>query len=128
MDIGTKFCTAINCMDGRTQIPVIEYLNKKYDSNFVDMITEPGPIKYLAEQDNEVIINSINSRINISISKHGSKNIAVVGHHDCAGNPISKEEQIKQILKSVEYLKSKFTDIKIIGLWVNENWEVEEIP
>jgi hypothetical protein len=43
-----SFATAINCMDGRTQIPVTDYVRKKYKVEYVDMITEPGPIKVLA--------------------------------------------------------------------------------
>ncbi|MHA1252503.1 MAG: carbonic anhydrase, partial [Candidatus Helarchaeota archaeon] len=26
-----KFCTVINCMDGRVQIPVINYLRKRFN-------------------------------------------------------------------------------------------------
>ena len=43
------FFTAINCMDGRVQLPVIKYVQEKFDILFVDMITEPGPILYLSE-------------------------------------------------------------------------------
>ena len=35
-----KFVTAINCMDGRVQVPVIEWLKKEYKADDVDMITE----------------------------------------------------------------------------------------
>ncbi len=41
-----KFVTAINCMDGRVQIPVIEYLKNNYGINYVDMITAPGLTNY----------------------------------------------------------------------------------
>jgi hypothetical protein len=39
-----KFATAINCRDGRTQLPVIEWLKKEYGATYVDMITEPVQI------------------------------------------------------------------------------------
>ena len=45
-----SFCTAINCMDGRTQLPVIEFLKDKFGVEFVDTITEPGPVRILADQ------------------------------------------------------------------------------
>jgi len=45
-----RFATAINCMDGRTQEPVITWIKKNYHVDFVDMITEPGPVKYLARE------------------------------------------------------------------------------
>ena len=44
-----KFATAINCMDGRTQLPVIAYLKEKCKIDCVDMVTEAGPVKILAD-------------------------------------------------------------------------------
>ena len=72
-------------------------------------------------------MNSIKARLDISVNKHGSKVIVVVGHYDCAGNPVGKEIQLEQIKKSVETIKSWFPDVEVVGLWVNENWEVEKI-
>ncbi len=37
-----KFGTAINCIDGRTQEPVIDYMKHKYGIDGVDMVTFPG--------------------------------------------------------------------------------------
>ena len=47
-----RFCTAINCMDGRTQEPVIAFVKKRFGIDCVDMITEPGPDKILAQSKN----------------------------------------------------------------------------
>lgn len=85
-----SFATAINCIDGRTQIPVIDYIRKKYKVDYVDMITEPGPIRVLAENTDKPTIESIKRRVGISTEKHGSVHIVIVGHHDCAGNPVEK--------------------------------------
>jgi hypothetical protein len=65
-----SFATAINCMDGRTQIPVIDYIRKKYKVDYVDMITEPGPIRILAENTDKPTIESIKRRVAISTEKH----------------------------------------------------------
>ena len=46
---GKKFGTAINCMDGRVQEPVAKFLKEIYGIDFVDTITEPGPVKILSE-------------------------------------------------------------------------------
>jgi carbonic anhydrase len=83
-----RFGTAINCMDGRTQIPVIEWMRKRYRVSYVDMITEPGVDAVLAENDDTRTIESIKRKVRISTEKHGSRLIAVVGHYDCAGNPV----------------------------------------
>jgi len=122
-----KFCTVINCMDGRTQLPVIEHLLNKYNVDYVDTITEPGPCGIIASQKSPYIIKSILNRLKISIENHGSKSIAVVAHHDCAGNPVPKEKQFEQTKIAVSFLKASYPSLDIIGLWVNENWDVSEI-
>ena len=122
-----SFCTAINCMDGRTQIPVNNYLKNKYKVNYVDTITEPGPNKILAEGTDEALLNSILQRLKISIDKHQSVGIAIVGHHDCAGNPVGKTEQIEHIKIAIQKLKSQANNMEIIGLWVDEKWKVNEL-
>lgn len=48
-----KFGTAINCMDGRIQIPIINWLKEKYNLDFIDTITEPGVDKITAVKDDE---------------------------------------------------------------------------
>ena len=37
-----KFCTSVSCMDGRIQIPIIQWLKENHYVNYVDTITEPG--------------------------------------------------------------------------------------
>jgi len=53
--------------------------------------------------------------------------VAIVGHHDCAGNPALKDDQIKHIQKAIKFLKQQYESIEIIGLWVDKNWEVHEV-
>ena len=122
-----NFCTIVNCMDGRVQLPVINYMRKRFGVEYVDSVTEPGPNKILAENSPPDLVLSILRRVEISVRKHGSKIIAVTGHHDCAGNPASEDEQINQIKKSVLLLKEKFPETEVHGLWINENWEVKGI-
>jgi carbonic anhydrase len=122
------FCTAINCMDGRVQLPVITYLQKRFDAIYVDVITEPGPNRILADQTDSTLTASILNRVSISVNKHGSTNIAVVGHYDCAGNPTPEEEQLVQTRKAVALLRKEHPGCTVIGLWVDRDWEVSEIP
>lgn len=122
-----KFCTAINCMDGRVQFPVIKYLRKRFNVAYVDMITEPGPNRILSSMAEPDVVKSIFNRIHISIEKHNSLGIAVVGHYDCAGNPAPKELQDTHTRKAMEVIRQKFSNVEIIGLWVDENWQINEI-
>jgi len=114
-------------MDGRVQLPVIHFLQQKYHTPYVDMITEPGPNRILADQPDSPLFRSILKRLDISVHLHGSEIAAIVGHHDCAGNPSSRETQILQIKQSVDAVKKHYAHIKIIGLWVDENWMVHEL-
>ncbi len=122
-----NFCTVINCMDGRVQLPVIHYLQQRFGVEYVDTITEPGPCRILAERTNAALVQSILMRLNISVEKHGSQNLAVVGHHDCAGNPVNRDEQMQHLQQAIEFLRGQYAGMEIIGLWVDEQWQVEEI-
>jgi len=122
-----SFCTVINCMDGRTQLPVIEYLRQKYNVDYVDTITEPGPVRVLADEQNSTLAESILKRVNISINKHKSDAIGIVAHHDCAGNPIEKSKQMKQLKSAIDFMKGKYPSADIIGLWVDSDWKVEQV-
>lgn len=122
-----QFCTVVNCMDGRVQLPVISYLKKRFSAEYVDAITEAGPNRILAEEAPYGNLESIYKRLDISVFKHGSGGIAVVGHHDCAGNPEHKDVQIEHVRKAITVLERKYKNIDIIGLWVDENWTVHDI-
>ncbi len=120
------FVTAINCMDGRMQLPVIEWMKATYDADYVDMITEPGPDRILSETGHP-LTESIRRRVLISVERHGSKVIAVVAHDDCAGNPVSKEEHLEMLRGAVRTVESWELGARIVGLWVGgERWQVEE--
>lgn len=121
------FCTAVNCMDGRVQLPVIQYLMERFGTRYVDSITEPGPVAILGEEQADPRAESIMERIRISIEKHNSRGIAIVAHHNCAGNPVSKDTQMRQMKKSVSLTKDAFPGIEVIGLWVDEDWKVIEV-
>ncbi len=121
------FATAINCIDGRVQIPVIEYMKRRFAVDFVDIITEPGPNKILAENADKISIDSIKRRVKISVECHDSKLIAVVGHSGCAGNPSDKKIQIAQISSAIKTIESWNFNVQVIGLWVDKNWRVYHI-
>ncbi len=116
-----KFATSVSCMDGRIQIPLAKWIKENYSVDFVDTITEPGVDNKVAEN---LDLASIKSKINISINAHKSEMIVVSGHYDCAGNPVSDEEHMSQIKKGVEVISSWGLNIKVIGVWVDDSWNV----
>lgn len=124
--ISQKFGTVINCMDGRVQVPVIEWLRKHHDLDYIDSVTEPGPELVLSENSDNVTIESIKRKVEISVSRHNSNLIAVAGHMDCAGNPADSRTKQEQLTKAVGTVQSWNYDVKVIGLFVDEDWEVRQ--
>ena len=121
-----SYYTAINCMDGRIQESVASYIKLKKNVLFVDMITSVGPVRILANKKTENL-EPIISCIDISLRKHKSKGIAVIAHYDCAGNPISDEEQKQLLQKAVTFLRNRYINFSVCGLWVDKNWKVVKI-
>jgi len=126
METGT-FSTAINCMDGRVQITVNNYIRENFSVDFIDTITLAGPCKIIAEQNHKNIIENIKFRMDISISNHLSNTVFIVGHTDCAAVEETDESQKQLILQAVAVIKSWDLDVKVYGLWVDESWTVQQI-
>ena len=122
-----SFYTAVNCMDGRAQLPVIKYLSNRFKADFIDSVTEAGAVQYLSERTASQQTKSILRRTDISITKHKSKGIAVIAHHDCAGNPVDDETQIAQLTPAVNFLAQHYPDAEITGLWLDSNFQVKQI-
>lgn len=122
-----RFGTAINCIDGRTQEPVIHFMKHRYNVDGVDMITFPGVDGIISSSENLDAITLIRNAVSISIEKHGSRVIAIIGHFDCAGNPGDREHHYSHIGKAVQKVTSWSFDVEIIGLYVNDKREIEEV-
>ncbi len=122
-----RFGTAINCMDGRVQTPVMEFMTTEYSVDFVDMITEPGPLRALSGESEGSTAVSIRRRVEISVEKHDSKLVAIIGHYDCAGNPVGKDAQIRQMRTAIKVVEAWKVSARVVGLWVDCNWKVNEV-
>ncbi|HJT85628.1 MAG TPA: carbonic anhydrase [Nitrososphaeraceae archaeon] len=119
-----KFATSVSCMDGRIQIPLINWIKENFSVDYVDTITEPGIDKQVADNTD---LESIKTKVGISINKHESELIVVSGHYDCAGNPVSNEEHITQIKKGIEVISSWNLGAKVIGVWVDDTWKINTV-
>jgi hypothetical protein len=122
-----RFAAAINCMDGRTQLPVIEWMKRQYGVDYVDTITEPGPVRLLAEATAAPALESIRRRLSISVTRHGSSRVAIVAHADCAGNPVGKETQLNQLRAAAATVLSWGPGTSVDLLWLGDNWQVERV-
>jgi carbonic anhydrase len=119
-----KFATSVSCMDGRIQIPLTNWIKENFSVDYVDTITEPGIDKQVADNTD---LESIKTKVGISINKHESELIIVSGHYDCAGNPVSNEEHITQIKKGIEVISSWNLGVKVVGVWVDDTWKINTV-
>ena len=116
--------TCLNCMDGRVQLPVLTWIKARYPVDFVDVITEAGMDGVLAQQKD---ISEVQRSIQVSVGLNRSTRLFVVGHHDCRGNPVDKHRHRDDITNAVRRLKPLWPAQEVVGLWVNDRWEVEQI-
>ncbi len=121
------FATVVTCMDGRIQLPIIHDLQRRLGVRYVDLITEVGPVGQLADSDDPNLLESVLQKIDISRTAHGSGVVAVVAHHDCAGNAVSSDLQQQQVHRTIQQLQSRQPAMRYVGLWVDEHWTVQEI-
>ena len=119
-----KFCTSISCIDGRIQLPIIHWLKEKYNVSYVDTITNYAVDKLFSNKNS---IQEIKDNVLLSISTHGSKLIVISGHYDCIENPVSKKEHMIQIKNATSIIQSWDMKAEVIGVWVNEDWELETL-
>lgn len=124
MSSASKFATSLCCIDGRIQLSIHNWLKEKHDVDFVDTITEPAIIKLFAYPQNNAMIKN---KVLHSIKNNQSKLILVSGHFDCDFTEASKEKQISQIKDSIAQIKSWNLTIPVIGAWINEKSEVEQL-
>jgi len=122
-----SFCVAVNCMDGRVQHAVLDFLEQRFGVQYVDMVTEPGPNGILSRQEDEAVIASMLRRIDVSVTKHHAVGIAVVGHYDCTGNPGDRVKQDAETANAVRFLRTRYPRLPVIGLWIDRDGEAEEI-
>ena len=111
-------------MDGRVQVPVLAWIQGNYPVDFVDVITEAGMDGILARQED---ISEILRSIKVSVDLNRSTRLFVVGHFDCRGNPVGEDLHRADITKSVLRLKKQGPLQEVVGLWVNNRWQVQQI-
>lgn len=115
------FFTSIGCMDGRVQSVIAKFGLEKFEAQYPDTITEAGCDGLLARSNDQRLLDSIKSKLLISVEKHNSKGVIVHGHEDCAGNPVDKDHHKEHIRQTVEKIKQMLGahKLEIIGVYVS---------
>ena len=110
-----KFATSVSCIDGRIQTSLAKWIKENYSVDYVDTITENS------------VIESIKTKVSISINAHKSELVVLSGHYDCAANSVSNEKHIEFIKKGIQVISSWNLGVKVIGVWVDDSWNVNTI-
>ena len=133
-DFEETFFTRVGCMDGRIQIPLRVFGQKKFHAQYPDSITDPGTVGMLVSDPPQELLDRLKTELNISLQKHKSKGILVSGHQECAANQVDDSTHKEEIKKSVEIVKDLVGGlVSVIGVFVKRSeqdpkiWEVEEL-
>ncbi len=120
------FATTINCIDGRAQGPVSQWIRDNFHVDYVDTVTAPGVDDIIAERSDAEIQSIVNAAA-VSINAHHSGLVVLAGHANCAGNPVSDTEHAAHIKKACDRLSGLQWPVRVIGVWVNHDWQIEKI-
>ena len=124
MAMGSFGC-AVNCMDGRVQGPVADWVKVNFGVQYVDMVTEAGPDGILAHGPSP-LVESIRSRVQVSTGPHSAHVVVIAGHEGCAGNPVSPEQHKADVRAGMSVVAAWGLPVTIVGLWVSE-WGTVEV-
>ena len=134
LHVDETFFTRVGCMDGRVQIPLRIYGQKKFGAQYPDTITEAGKVGILAHNPTPEFLQSLKVKLDISINKHNSKGILVHGHGECAGNQVDDNVHREDIRNSVQVIKQMINNkVQVLGVFVKrladnpKEWIVEEL-
>lgn len=123
---GETFLTVVGCMDGRVQDVMSQMGQEKFGATYPDTITEAGIVGKIANNPSQEFLDGLKFKLSVSVDKHGSKGVLVDGHQECAGNPVSDEQHLEDIRKSVEVVKELIAGkVEVVGVFVkreNNSW------
>ena len=111
------FATAITCMDGRIQHAVVDWGRREFGVDYVDMVTLPGADRILATDRRGRL--RMAADVEVSRQAHGSRQLVVASHADCAGNAVPDEEHQQMVREGMAWLATQFPDMTIAGVHVD---------
>ena len=123
----SDYGTIVNCMDGTIQLPAIDFVKKLWKVNRIDVITEAAPEKILSETKDQKTIERICQNIEASLCDQHTKRLAIVSHSGCEINIVSDKSKKEMLLKAVNYLKARYMDAEVTGIWFDGNIKASKI-
>jgi len=122
-----SFVTAVLCIDGRFRRCLVDWLLTHFGTDYVDLITEPGPDSLLAENPAGSRAVGVRSRLTVSHTAHQPTAIAIAGHDDCAGNPVGPDVHWEQERRAATVLRGWYPELPILALHVDSESAVSVV-
>lgn len=113
-------------MDGRIQTRTIDQVMTRFGVRWVDNITATGVVQHL-DGAVDTVGEGLLQSLSVSIRAHGITQVAIVAHHDCAGNPVSDEKQREQLARAVPTLGARFPDLEVVALFFDPRHGFEKV-
>ena len=120
------FGTAINCIDGRAQEPVAAWVRANAQVDYVDTMTIPGADNALTHESPDRLAH-LREMVAVSVNAHGSRIVAIAGHFGCAAFAADREQHAAAIRSAMEGVRGWGLPVQVVGLWVNDHWQIEQI-
>ena len=115
------FASAITCIDGRVLPPLIDFARDRYDVDAVDVVTEPGVDATVPD-----LVDDLTRRLAPSIDKHGSHDVVLAGHEDCAGNPVDEATHRQHLARSAAALSTALgPEVDVLAVYVHLDGTVD---
>ena len=124
---GERFAVVLNCIDGRTQQALIEWVQRELDVTHVDVVTEPGVDRVLARGE-AATVQALLDKVCVSRLAHGAVAVIVAGHHDCAANPGDAEHHLGDVTGGVATMRPLLPEMPVHGVYVDDTWQVLAVP
>lgn len=121
-----RFGAVITCMDGRIQTRTIDQVMTRFGVRYVDNITATGAVQHLdgvVTSTGEGLLASLT----VSIEAHGTNQVAVVAHAQCAGNPVPDARQKEQLRNARVVVSDRYPDLEVIALFFDPRIGFEKI-
>lgn len=122
-----RFAVLLNCIDGRTQQPLLDWVGRELDVDHVDVVTEPGVDGVLAGGDSATV-QSLLDKVCVSRLAHGAVEVVVAGHHDCAANPGDAAQHFSDVTRATDAVRQALPELPVRGVYVDESWSVSALP
>lgn len=115
---GTGFAVALTCIDGRAQEPLVAWVRQLFGVRYVDVVTEPG-IDVVLARGPQGELDALLAKAVVSRQAHGAATLAVAGHADCAGKPVTDDRHLEDVAAAVHRVQAALPEFAVGGAFVD---------